>query len=685
MLLGVDYYPEHWPEARWATDARLMRDLGLEVVRIAEFAWARMEPAAGQFDWDWLDRAITRLDDVGLTVILGTPTPAPPAWLVHAHPNILPVDAEGRRRRHGGRRHACANAPAYQDASARIVRALAERYGQHAALVGWQTDNEFGGGNTTRCYCEHCAQAFRRWLRERYETLDALNDAWGAVFWSQVYSDWAQIQPPNLTLAQPNPSHALDYYRFASDSWVRFQRAQIDTLRALSPGRWVTHNFMGQVRTIDYHALAADLDFVSWDNYPTGIPDREAAALYGPGAAPPPHGYDVGDPAMTAFWHAKMRGLKQQPFWIMEQQPGYVNWGRYNPTPRPGVVRYWTLEDFAHGADTVVFFRWRACHYAQEQFHSGLLKHDASPDQGYHEVERLAPDRPLLAELTTAPPRADVALLYSYQDDWACGLQPHHAEFDLRRHVFAYFRAFLRAGLPCDVVSPLADLSRYRLVVAPTLFLADDALVSHLRAYVEAGGTLLIGPRSGFKTLTNLVQPDGPPGALADLVGARVTAFHSLPPGVTYTLRWQDNEGEETPVLLWAEGLEPAPRVETVVVWSGGLLEGQAALTLRGVGQGQVALFGAWPDDILADQIVQWLAHIAGVWEIAELPPGVFATRRASATREYLCLINGTDEYQIAALYPPAWADARTGEAWPSTVTLPPRDVLVGTRPIEAG
>ena len=684
MILGVDYYPEHWPVERWAQDAADMRALGLSVIRIAEFAWGKMEPAEGRFEWAWLDTAIETLAGAGLQVILGTPTAAPTAWLVHTHRDILPVDAEGRRRRHGGRRHVCPNAPAFQAASARIVRAMAERYGQHPAVIGWQLDNEWGGGSTTRCYCPHCAAAFRRWLQGRYGSLDQLNAAWGAVFWSQWYSDWEQIEPPILTLAQPNPSHALDYYRFASDAWVAYQRAQIDILRPAAPGRWITHNLMGPVRAIDYHALADDLDFVSWDSYPTGNTDRDSPVLYGPGQIPPPHGYDVGDPALTAFYHTLMRGLKSQPIWVMEQQPGYVNWGKHNPTPRPGVVRYWTLEDFAYGCDAVVFFRWRACHYAQEQLHSGLLRHDGSPDLGHREVESLKADGSLLDQLTGTTVKTDVALLYSYQDDWAAQLQPHHAAFDLRREVFALFRAFQRAGVPVDIVRPTADLASYRLVVAPTLWLVDETLAGRLRAYVEQGGTLLVGPRSGFKTPSNLVDPSGPPGALADLLGLRVLAFHSLPPGVTYSLAWPlPDQGDSVDVQVWAEALEPVKGVEVVAAWAGGPLDGQPALTLRGQGRGQVAYCGAWPDDALADRLVGWLAHLAGVWELAELPPGVFVSRRVGPDTEFLFLMNGTDEFQIVALYPPEWADARNGEAWDATVTLNPRSVLVGKRPRE--
>lgn len=247
MKFGVCYYPEHWPQTRWPEDAQMMRAMGLEIVRIAEFAWAKLEPTPGQYDWSWLDEAIDVLAKAELEIILGTPTVTPPAWLTRAHPEILRVDANGRARDHGTRRHTCPNSPTYRQFSRQIVRAMGERYGSDPRITGWQIDNEFGGGGTARCYCENCAKAFRDWLQARYGTLAALNNAWGTIFWSQTYTDWAQIRPPSDHIDKKNPSHVLDYYRFASDSFVSYQQEQVDILRGLAHGRFHHHQFYGSL------------------------------------------------------------------------------------------------------------------------------------------------------------------------------------------------------------------------------------------------------------------------------------------------------------------------------------------------------------------------------------------------------------------------------------------------------
>ncbi len=281
MNFGICYYPEQWPENQWELDARLMREAGLEIVRIAEFAWHKMEPAEGRFEWAWLDRAIAILTGAGLKLILGTPTATPPAWLTRTYPEVLRVDSSGRGRDHGTRRHICLNNPTYRQHSGRIVQAMAERYGHHPELIGWQVDNEFGGGGTSRCYCSACAVAFRGWLKVRYGTIEALNEAWGTVFWSQTYDDWTQIRPPSDHIDKPNPSHVLDYYRFSSDSVVSYQQEQIEVLRSLSPDRFITHNFMGLFRDLNQFDLARPLDFITWDNYPTGNTARWRGQLGG--------------------------------------------------------------------------------------------------------------------------------------------------------------------------------------------------------------------------------------------------------------------------------------------------------------------------------------------------------------------------------------------------------------------
>src|SRR5215212_6049719 len=354
FTFGVDYYPEHWPEARWSVDAQLMAEAGFNTVRLAEFAWSRLEPQPGVFDFAWLVRAI-----------LGTPTASPPPWLMQAQPDLFRVDEQGRRLTFGNRREYCPSHPLYHDCTRAIVTVMAEHYAPHPHVVGWQIDNEFGD----RCYCPVCRDAFQHWLRRRYETLDALNGAWGTIFWSHVYTDWSQIPVPVATGGSPNPGLALDFARFASDTYVAYQQLQIDLLRSRTSGQFITHNLMGfGYDKINYYDLARELDLVTWDNYP-----RTQWSL----AA------DV-DPSGPALAAATMYGLKQQPFWVMEQQAGPGGWELVSVMPRPGELRLWAYQQIAHGADGIIFFRWRTARHGAEQYWHGLLEHDgrARPTAG---------------------------------------------------------------------------------------------------------------------------------------------------------------------------------------------------------------------------------------------------------------------------------------------------------------
>jgi beta-galactosidase len=650
MRLGVCYYPEHWPEERWATDAAQMRELGLEIVRMGEFAWAKMEPQEGHFEFGWLDRAIDVMAGAGLRVVLGTPTVCPPAWMVRADPGILPVDAEGRRRNFGGRRHYCPNNARYRAHAARIVTALAERYGRDERVIGWQIDNEFGGGSTGRCYCDTCAAAFRDWLRARYSSLDGLdglNEAWATVFWSQTYTAWDQIGPPILQLNQPNPSHALDYRRFSSDSIASFAREQVAILRAHAPGQWTTTNLMGLFSDLDHFDLAAGFDFVTWDSYPTGNLERWEAACYGDELKPAggrPYAYDVGDPYVTGFAHELTRGLLARPFWVMEQQAGQINWGRVNPSPRDLTVRLWTWHDLAAGADVCMYFRWRACLFAQEQYHSGLLHHDASPDLGHREVASLAADRAALARLAAAPARPRVALLFSYDDLWALELQPHRAGFSYLRLAFAWYRALARLGIAVDIVPaserqrratgqrPLTD---YAALIAPTLHVVDPAEASILSAWVEAGGHLLFGVRSGFKTPSNRVTPAPLPGVLRGLAGAAVTDWHALPTGVSYSLDWMGVPGLDAGSAgIWAEALEPDDGTDVLARYSGGPFAGSAAVTEHVCGSGAVTYVGVHPTLEVCAALASRVAAPASVERLTPegrlLPDGLLAIRRGA-------------------------------------------------------
>lgn len=682
MNLGVCYYPEHWPESRWAMDAGMMREVGITIARMAEFAWAKLEPRPGEFDFSWLDRAIETFAHEKHSIVLGTPTAAPPAWLSRTYPETLPVDELGRIKNFGARRQYCPNSPAYRALSGRIVSAMARWYGNDARVIGWQIDNEFGEGNTARCYCQNCAAAFRVWLEQKYKNVDDLNDAWGNVFWSQLYSNWSQINPPNLLGGHgPNPSHALDYYRFASDSFRDYQQVQIDALRAtISANQFITHNFMGLFPALDAYALAKPLSFVSWDSYPTGRTERDAAVIKN--ADDGVYAYDVGNPYLVDLAHAVVRGSKQGlPFWIMEQQAGNVNWGTYNPAPRPGVVHLWLWHNFMAGAETTVFFRERASRFAHEQYHSGLLNHDGSPAQGFLDLRAFGAQHAVMQSLRDTRVENQVALLISYEDLWALELEPHNPDFLYWNLVFTWYAALLRAGAPCDVVSRDADLSRYKLVIAPTLHLADDELAARLTVHVESGGLLVLGIRSGFKTPTNQVTGEPLPGALRALVGARVANWQSLPPGVTMPVALMWRGWQRVNATRWLETLEvESESAGAIAVYGSSTantpqLDERPAMTMNQVGAGRVVYCGWFPDQAQADMLVGMLLPEAQVEPIGIVPQGVFVGRRVRAGETFWGLMNFTDEEKRVWLNAGDWRDLGTGAVPERELKIPPRAV----------
>lgn len=647
MRLGVCYYPEQWPAERWPIDARQMREAGLSLIRLADFAWSVMERTEGIYTWKWLDRVIDILAGEGLQVVLCTPSAAPPPWLTHKYPDILSVDNQGRRRHHGSRRHYCPNNPTYHRYTERIVQIMAERYGNNPAVVGWQIDNEFGCHWSAHCYCDECATAFRRWLEARYHTIDTLNSAWGNVFWSQVYNDWAEVGLPYLMQAEGNPSHILDYYRFASDSYLAYERLQFDILRPLvAKDQIITTNYMSQFTDLNYYDMAEPIDRITMSAYPTGH-GEQVINLYAKGEAPTTLAFDVGDPYQTGFNHALMRGFKSgRPFWVMEQQAGNVNWSTYNTLVRPGTVRLWTWHALTSGAEAVLYFRWRAGLYAQEQMHSGLLHHDGSTATGYDDVLSLESERDLMATINATPYAADVALLLDYDSMWALQMQPHHPDFSYYRELFQYYAALQRLGVPADIVSADADLDAYKLVIVPSAYLATDAQAVALAQFTATGGTVLLGVRSGFKTDSNVVTDQPLPGVFRDIVGATVTDWASLPPQVTFEVE-SDIAGLAGPVRTWMEALEPgSAAVRSLARYTTGPFTGHTALSEMSIEKGCVLYLAWYPSGNQVEALLSYLCARSGATPLAGLPEGLIAAQRG----EYLILLNFTDRPQEAVV-----------------------------------
>jgi len=641
MSIGVCYFPEHWPRDRWATDVARMAEAGIEYVRMGEFSWGHTEPERGRFEFDWLDEAVDLVGDHGMRAVLCTPTATPPKWLVDEHPDVRQEDADGTPREWGSRRFTCFNSPTYREETERIVRAYAERYADDPTVIGWQTDNEYGCHHTVRCYCEDCAAAFRDWLRERYDSVDALNEAWGTTFWSQQYDSFAAVEPPGPSPAEHHPSRLLEYYRFANASAVEYTRLQAELLREIDDDAFVTHNFMGDFTTVDAYAFDDELSFRSWDSYPTGfVQDRR------PGE-PSVDELRAGDIDEIGMNHDLYRGPDGEPFWVMEQQPGDVNWPPNAPQPGEGAMRLWAHQTVAHGGDAVLYFRWRRCRQGQEQYHAGLRKQDGSPDRGYHEASRAAAELPAVA-----PVDAPVALLHDYENCWATHIQPHSPDWHYWHHLRAYYDAVRARGRQVDIVHPSTPLDDYAVVLAPAFHLVDADDAAMLESYVESGGHLVFGARTGVKTPANQLHETLTPGPLADLAGLRVDQWETLPGTMATRLRYG---GETYDFRTWAEWLDPDDAA-AVGGYETGTAAGNVAIAHNEVGEGAVTYCGCWPEADLADRLVTDTFDAAGVEYGDRAPEGVRLAERDG----YTWVLNFTGE--SVSVDTPAGTDWLVGE-----------------------
>jgi beta-galactosidase len=599
-MLGVCYYPEHWPESWWADDAAAMRDLGLNYVRIGEFAWSAVEPAPGRFEWGWLDRAVETLGRAGLKIVMGTPTATPPKWLVDAHPGILPWDHHGRPRGFGSRRHYCFSSPVYRRESARITEAFAKRYGPNPFVAGWQTDNEFGCHDTVRSYSPAAALAFRHWLMNRYGTIGALNEAWGNRFWSMEYDSFDHVDLPMGAVTELNPAHKLDFYRFSSDQVASFNREQVHLIRRHAPGRFVTHNYMGAFLDFDHFKVGADLDLASWDSYPLGFTD--SIPWLGLEEADRAAYAQTGHPDLAAFHHDLYRAVGKGRWWIMEQQPGPVNWALWNPSPAPGMVRLWTWEAFAHGAECVSYFRWRQAPFAQEQMHAGLNRPDRVLDVGGEEARSVARDLSTgdgQAAYREPAGQAPVAMIFDYDGHWSQRIQPQGFSYEPLALTFGWYRALRALGLSLDLVPPGASLKGYRLVVAPVLPHASPEAVAAMEA---SDAVLILGPRAGAKTVSVRIPDQLPPGPLQALIPIKVTRVESLRPSTPRKVTW---EGRTFDAPNWAEWVEAGEGVETLARFA----DGKPAL----VRKGRAHYLACWPDKALMAALAAHAAREAGL------------------------------------------------------------------------
>jgi beta-galactosidase len=636
---GGDYNPEQWPRATWDEDMRLMRECGVTMVSVGIFSWAQVEPRPGEFDFGWFDTVMDLLADAGVGACLATMTASPPPWMAHLHPETLPVRADGTVLHAGGRQQYCPSSPVYRRYAVRLVERLAARYGEHPALRMWHVGNEYGC-HVSDSYSDAAAAGFRAWLRERYGTLEALNDAWSTAFWSQRYGDWEEIGPPRVAPTFPNPAQQIDFRRYSSDALLACYRAEAEVLRRITPSVPLTTNLLGVWKPVDYFRWAPHIDVISHDSYP-----------------------DPNDPSAhvaAAFAYDLMRSLKDgAPWLLMEQAPSAVNWRPSNRPKRRGRNRLWSLQAVARGADAVMYFQWRQSRGGAEKYHSAMVPHAGTGTRVHEEVRALGAELRALREVAGGRVEADVSVVMDWPSWWGLELDSHPS-WDLRLldRVHDHYRPLWEAGIACDVVGVDADLARYRLAVVPNLYMVREAAAARLVEYVRGGGHALVSFFSGIVDEHDRVYLGGYPGLWRELLGLAVQEHWPFDAGERVLVR---GERDDFHADTWGEVVD-LRGAEALATFAGGDLEGLPALTRRRYGDGVATYVATRPEPDAMARIVLDAATAAGVTPVLPgLPGGVEAVMRRGDGADYLFVLNHTGE--PVQLAPPCGAEPLVGGA----------------------
>jgi beta-galactosidase len=652
IYFGGDYNPEQWPEDVWPEDVALMREAGVNLVTVGVFAWSWLEPEEGKYEFGWLDRVLDGLQAGGIAVDLATATASPPPWFSHAYPQTLPIDPDGRRLTYGSRQAFCPSSPIYRAAALRLAGQLAARYGDHPALRLWHVHNEYACHNA-RCYCDTSAAAFREWLRARYGDLEGLNTAWGTAFWSQRYTDWAQVLPPRATPAIANPAQLLDFRRFSSDEHLANFIAERDLLLTATPEIPITTNLIPGHTELDQWAWGRELPIVSTDHYLMVADAIEPAA-------------------QTAYAADLSRSLGAgKPWLLMEHSTSAVNWQPHNAAKATGALPRESVGHVARGADGVLFFQWRASRSGAERWHSGMLPHAGTDSKIWRDVLTLGRHVRALGEVAGSRVEAEVAVLLDFPSGWALenAGQPSR-DMDAFGEIKRWHAALWRAGITTDLAPPDADLSRYRLVLAPALYAVSDPAAKNLRDYVAGGGHLLVGPYSGIVDELDRVRLGGYPGAFADLLGVRIEEFFPLVGGETVTL------SDGSVGTLWSE-LGESRGAEVLSSYTEGSVQGSPAIARNAHDGGGLTWYVGTRlvDESLAALLGRVIAESGATPPVADRPAGIDAVRRRHAGgTSYLFLFNhASAPAQVAA----AGVDLLTGTEWPGPVRIEPGQILV--------
>ena len=653
IYYGGDYNPEQWPEDMWQEDVKLMQEAGVNLVSVAIFAWSKLEPSEGHYDFGWLDRLLDLLHENGIGVCLATATAAPPPWLARKYPQSLPVTKDGVRLGVGSRQQYSPSSPDYQRLAAKLVRKIAERYGEHPALKLWHINNEYGC-HVYESFDEDSAQAFRAWLEARYGTVKALNEAWGTSFWSQTYCAWDEVSPPAAAPTFINPTQQLDWRRFGSDALLSLYNMEREILLETTPNVPATTNFIGLNKPVDAWRWAQDLNVISNDAYPD--PGDAESGIY------------------AALQSDMMRSLKGGAPWIlMEQAPNQVQWRGRNSLKAPGVMRLWSLQAVARGARGVMFFQWRQSKAGAEKFHSGMVPHGGTETRTWREVKDLGGELKALGEVLASHVQAEVAIVFDWETWWALELDARPSEaVRYLEQVYSFYRALWQQNITVDFARPDADLSSYKLVVAPNLYLVREEAAVNLERYTQGGGTLLMAFFSGIVDENDQIRLGGYPTPFRKLLGLKVDEFDALPVGVTNTVKLKEKGERNFSCDLWADviTLEGA---EALATFAEGFYAGQPAVTEHRFGAGRSFYVGTRLEPNGTAWLIEKACQAAGI-KTEHFPEGIEAVRRVSDGTSYLVLLNHTDR-SVQIELPGAVTDVAQQGQKDGQLTLPPYGV----------
>ncbi|KRF06626.1 beta-galactosidase [Paenibacillus sp. Soil766] len=661
---GGDYNPEQWDKEVMDEDLRMFNLAGIDVATINVFSWALSQPNEDTYDFTWLDDIIERLHANGTYICLATSTGAHPAWMAKKYPDVCRVDFEGRKHKFGMRHNSCPHSPTYRTYSERIAEKLAERYKDHEAVLIWHISNEYGG----YCYCDNCASGFRTWLQARYTTLDQLNKAWYTGFWGHTFYDWEEIVPPNA-LSEEWPGDrscfqaiSLDYRRFMSDSLLDCYKLEYDAIRRHCPDTPITTNLMGLYKPLDYFKWAPYLDVISWDNYPS-----------------------LDTPvSLTSMTHDLMRGLKEgQPFMLMEQTPSQQNWQKYNSLKRPGVMKLWSYQAVARGADTILFFQLRRSAGACEKFHGAVIEHVGHEHTRVfrecaelgHELERLS-DKVLDARV-----KARVAIVFDWENRWAVELSSGPT-IDLKYvdEVHKYYDALFQQNIQVDLIGTDTDLTGYDIVIAPVLYMVKEGYAGRVEQFVHAGGTFLTTFFSGIVNENDRVTLGGYPGELRNVLGIWAEEIDALFPDqsnqIQLTEPWGGLDGSYQCGILC--DLIHAEGAEVKAVYGKDFYQGMPALTVNKFGAGQAWYVASSPEPAFLQGLLGNLCQDKGITAPIPPVPGVEVSTRTNEQNEsFVFILNHNNQAATIALGDLKGTDLLSGDFIENEATLAAKAVLI--------